>query len=73
VPLVKWFHCSEFTADRAGLISCQSLQTAHDIFVKLGMNNACTDAYVHLKEVSSPHPLLQTRWEMLQKYANDVK
>ena len=25
VPLVKWFHCSEFTADRAGLICCQSL------------------------------------------------
>ena len=73
VPLVKWFHCSEFTADRAGLICCQSLQTAQDIFVKLGMNDSRADAYVHYKEVSSPHPLLQTRWEMLQKYANDVK
>lgn len=73
VPLVKWFHCSEFTADRAGLICCQSLQTAHDIFVKLGMSDTRADAYVHYKEVSFPHPLLQTRWELLQKYANDVK
>lgn len=73
VPLVKWFHCSEFTADRAGLICCQSLQTAHEIFCRLGMNDTRADAYVHYKEVSSPHPLLQTRWEMLQKYANDVR
>lgn len=72
VPLVKWFHCSEFTADRAGLICCQSLQTAQDIFVKLGMNDSRADAYVQYKEVSSPHPLLQTRWEMLQKYANKI-
>lgn len=69
VQLVNWLHCSEFTADRAGLICCQSLQTAHDIFVKLGMSDTRADAYVHYKEVSSPHPLLQTRWEMLQKYA----
>ena len=73
VPLVKWFHCSEFTADRAGMVCCQSLQTAQEIFVKLGMNDTRADAYAHYKEVSSPHPLLQTRWEMLQKYANDVK
>ena len=73
VPLVKWFHCSEFTADRAGLICCQSMQTAHDIFCKLGMNDMKADDYTQLREVSSPHPLLQTRWEMLQKYANSVK
>lgn len=72
VPLVKWFHCSEFTADRAGLICCLSLQTAHDIFVKLGMNDSKADAYTQYQELSSPHPLLQTRWEMLQKYANSV-
>lgn len=72
VPLVKWFHCSEFTADRAGLICCQSLQTTHEIFEKLGMTTTRPGAYVHYKEVSSPHPLLQTRWEMLQKYANEV-
>ena len=73
VPLVKWFHCSEFTADRAGLICCQTLQTAHELFDKLGMTSSPPNAYVYYKEVSSPHPLLQTRWEMLQRYANDVK
>ena len=72
VPLVKWFHCSEFTADRAGLICCESMQTAYDIFCKLGMNNSNADAYAQYQEVSSPHPLLQTRWEMLQKYANSI-
>lgn len=72
VPLVKWFHCSEFTADRAGLICCQSLQTTHEIFEKLGMSLTRQEAYIHYKELSSPHPLLQTRWEMLQKYANEV-
>lgn len=69
VPLVKWFHCSEFTADRAGLICCESMQTAHDIFCKLGLQDNKADAYAQLLEVSSPHPLLQTRWEMLHKYA----
>ena len=73
VPLVKWFHCSEFTADRAGLICCESMQTAYDIFCKLGMNNSKADIYTHYREVSSPHPLLQTRWDMLQRYANNVK
>lgn len=73
VPLVKWFHCSEFTADRAGLICCQSLQTAHEIFDKLGMTLSRPEAYIHYKELSSPHPLLQTRWEMLQKYANEME
>lgn len=72
VQLVQWFHCSEFTADRAGLICCQSLQTAREIFNRLGMSLARQEAYIHYKELSSPQPLLQTRWEMLQKYANDV-
>lgn len=69
VPLVKWFHCSEFTADRAGLICCGSMQTAQEIFYRLGMN-APLDAYEHYQELSTPHPLLQTRWEMLQRFAN---
>lgn len=73
VPLVKWFHCSEFTADRAGLICCQSMQTAHDVFCKLGMNDTKVDDYTQLCEVSSPHPLLQTRWEMLQKFENNIE
>lgn len=73
VPLVKWFHCSEFTADRAGLICSESMQTAHNIFRKLGLQDTKTDAYTQLCEVSSPHPLLQTRWEMLQKYAQEIK
>lgn len=73
VRLVQWFHCSEFTADRSGLICCQSLQTAREIFNKLGMSLACQEAYIHYKELSSPQPLLQTRWEMLQKYANEAK
>ena len=72
VPLVKWFHCSEFTADRAGLICCESMRTAYDIFCKLGMNNDQADAYTQYQEISSPHPLLQTRWKMLQNYANSV-
>lgn len=72
VPLVKWFHCSEFTADRAGLICCNSLSVANSVFKKLGLDEDVTvlDSYM---ELASPHPLLQTRWEMLQKYAKDVK
>lgn len=73
VPLVRWFHCSEFTADRAGLICCQSMQTAYEIFRQLKMNENSKDAYTRYQELSSPHPLLQTRWEMLQKYANEIK
>lgn len=71
VPLVQWFQCSEFTADRAGLICCESLQTAHDIFDQLGMNTT-VNAYQQYQEISSPHPLIKTRWEMLQKYANEI-
>lgn len=72
VPLVRWFHCSEFTADRAGLICCESMQTVRGIFCKMGLNNHKADVYTQYQELSSPHPLLQTRWEMLQKYANNV-
>lgn len=72
VPLVRWFHCSEFTADRAGLICCQSMQTAYDIFQQLKMNEDRKDVYIRYRELSSPHPLLKTRWEMLQKYANEI-
>jgi len=72
VPLVKWFHCSEFTADRAGLICCGSMQTAQEIFDKLGMNSFTPDAFKHYQELSTPHPMLQTRWEMLQKFANEI-
>lgn len=73
VPLAQWFQCSEFTADRAGLICCESMQTAHDIFCKLGMSQTKADVLMLYQETDSPHPLLQTRWEMLQKYTNDVK
>lgn len=73
VPLAQWFQCSEFTADRAGLICCGSMQIAHDIFCQLGMSHTKADVITTYHEVDSPHPLLRTRWEMLQKYANNVK
>lgn len=72
VPLVQWFHCSEYTADRAGLICCGSLQTAYDIFCDLGMNDTNIDAFKQYQEISSPHPLLQTRWEKLQTFAKEI-
>jgi len=68
VPLVKWFHCSEFTADRAGLICCGSKEVAQNIFLRLGLNNEVS-AYEQYRELSSPHPLLQTRWQMLEQFA----
>ena len=61
-----------------GHITCHTVlgllndMNKHEIFEKLGMSLTRQEAYIHYKELSSPHPLLQTRWEMLQKYANEV-
>lgn len=68
VPLVKWFHCSEFTADRAGLICCGSKEVAKSIFVRLGLDKEIT-VFEQYRELSSPHPLLQTRWQMIEQFA----
>lgn len=71
VPLVKWFHSSEFTADRAGLLCCKSIEVAKNIFVRLGLDKEIS-IYEKYQELSSPHPLLQTRWEHLQAYAEEI-
>ncbi len=72
VPLKRWCRQSEFNADRAGLICCGSLETAYLLFQRLGMNRN-PKAFDRLQELSSPYPLLQTRWEMLQQYERNFK
>ena len=52
IALYRWYRTSELTADRLGLLSCQSLKTAASVFVKMAglpqkhNNNPCVDDFL---------------------------
>lgn len=73
VPLNNWHRCSEYTADRAGLICCEQLSIALNVFEKLkceqlNSNNVLDD----FNEMSSDHPTIENRMNELKKF-NFVK
>ena len=67
VPLKRWCRCSEFNADRAGYLCCRNEEAIKQLFNKLGMSS-CKSAYADFKEIGDAHPLLQTRWNMINNY-----
>jgi len=52
MALYRWYRMSELTADRLGLLSCQSLKTAASVFVKIAglpqkhNENPCVDDFL---------------------------
>lgn len=67
VPLKRWCRCSEFNADRAGLICCGDIDCVEGLFNKLGMQEPMT-AYVQFQELEESHPHLHTRFSVLSNY-----
>lgn len=69
VPLNRWYRCSEFTSDRAGLICCGDLMVALGVFNKVsnGSRDRLT-VWDNFMELSSDHPTLKNRIEELKKF-----
>lgn len=67
VPLKRWCRCSEFNADRAGLICCGDIETVKGLFRKLGMRQPLS-AYSEYNEIGASHPHFQTRLTVLSQY-----
>lgn len=68
VPLKRWCRCSEYNADRAGLLCCKDVEVVKQLFMKIGMIDSVT-VYHQYKETSDDHPMLTTRLQELNKYA----
>lgn len=69
VPLNKWYRCSEFTSDRAGLICCGDLSIALGVFNMISMGNSrITTPWDSFQELSSDHPTLKNRIAELKKF-----
>lgn len=67
MPLKRWCRRSEFNADRAGYLCCQDTDAVRNLFLRLGMKFE-TSTYENFIELETTHPLLATRWKMLNEY-----
>lgn len=73
VPLNRWYRCSEYTADRAGLICCENLQSALDVFDKSYRDKTYTNSlFDSYNELSCDHPTLFNRISELRKYSQNI-
>ena len=69
VPLNKWYQCSEYTADRAGLLCCGKVNVALNLLRKVQPAPKGTRRVNDYFELSSAHPFLQHREQALRQYA----
>lgn len=68
VPLNHWYRCSEFTADRGGLICCKDINVVNKLFSRfcdIQKNTNQIDSYY---ELNHAHPLLINRWKEINSY-----
>lgn len=69
VPLNKWYRCSEYTADRAGLLCCRKVSVALNLLKKVQPSPGGDSKINDYLELSSAHPFLQHREQELRRYA----
>lgn len=72
MPLNRWYRTSEITADRAGFLCCQDINTITGLFQRLGLITSVSPIS-HLGELSKAHPLSCTRLEKIQEYKSNNK
>lgn len=72
VPLNQWYRCAEFTADRAGLICCGNMDHVKSLFSRLSLNYI-GDPFSEFHELSSIHPLVFKRMEILSKFSLNIR
>lgn len=70
VPLNQWYRCTEYTADRAGLMCCKDMKDIQQLFAKLCRNktNRATQIIKYF-ELSNVHPIYQNRIVELERFA----
>lgn len=72
VPLNRWYRCSEYTADRAGLLCCGNMQSALSVFAKASrQKKSISSIIVSYNELSCDHPTISNRIKELKKYAQN--
>lgn len=71
VPLKRWCKQSEFNADRAGYLCCRDIHAIKSLFFKVGMIENPTTYHLY-KETSDDHPLLNTRFQRIISYTQQL-
>lgn len=67
VPLNRWYRTSEFTADRAGYLCSEDIQSIKNLFSRIDTESPIT-ALSQYKELSDAYPRIATRLEVLQEF-----
>lgn len=69
VPLNRWYRCSEYTADRAGLICCGNIQSALNVFEKASIDKKSASPIIDsYNELTCDHPTVANRIMELKRY-----
>lgn len=69
VPLNRWYRCSEYTADRAGLICCENLQSALSVFEKSSIDKKSISPIIDsYNELTCDHPTIANRIMELKRF-----
>jgi Zn-dependent protease with chaperone function len=68
VPLKQWHRCSEYTADRAGIICCKDINIVSSLFNKVSSVSEKEDPTAELFELAQAHPLYGHRIKELKTY-----
>lgn len=68
IPLNKWYRCSEFTADRAGLICCGNIETIKKLFNKIFERKSRT-GFHQFTEIYKNHPHIESRLANICEFA----
>lgn len=68
VPLNRWYRTSEFTADRAGYLCCEDINSINHLFGKMP-NTPENTSYIQYKSLSYDHPNMTVRTKALVKFA----
>ena len=68
VPLNQWYRCTEYTADRAGLICCKDIEAVNNLFRRFTKPNDKKDAMDSYYELIDAHPLFANRLEKINSY-----
>lgn len=73
VPLNRWYRCSEYTADRAGLLCCENLKSALSVFDKSYCDKKYTNSlFDSYNELTCDHPTLSNRISELKKFSQNI-
>lgn len=72
VPLNQWYRCSEYTADRAGLICCKDINVVNKLFNRFCDIQKRINPIDSYYELNHAHPLLINRWKEINSYYKKI-